>query len=403
MEYGEIFIGTFRTIWHHKRLWLFGILGQLIGALIGGIIGAVFSLRFLNSWFALMGSFIATNETSNEPMKQFFSQFVAWWGLFACLLFIVGLASYIVDLIMRGAIIGEAGIAWSGGATNTRRGLSTGAGRAVTIFVLDLLWRVPMAIIIGGAYAAALIAFIAGIAGLSRQANAGGGAAAVILGICGMVCCLVVLGLLIAAFVGIFQPLMYQSAVQGRRSIGEAIAEGWRLARTHMGPLFIFWILILLVGLAGGLLVQLVAQPLSLAWSGSLMGWMTQVMQSAQSGGTPVIPPMPAINSGFFLIMVLGLALAGLIVNSFVATFNLTLYAAVYRRLTGGTLTYRTPPTAPVLPPGPATEAVPPTVTSTSEQPTEPAAGSQIYEGPDLGVTVPDEPAAPDEEHRPLA
>jgi hypothetical protein len=405
MDYGEIFIGTFRTIWRHKRLWLFGILGQIIGAVIGGIIGAAFSLRFLNSWFSMMSSFMGTNESSAQFMQGLLSQFFAWWGVFACLIFLVGLANYVVDLIMRGAIIGEAGIAWGGGATDTRRGLRTGANRAISIFVLDLLWRVPLAIIIGGVSAATLIAFIGGVAGLSRQSGNGGGGAAFLLGICGAACCLVVLGLLIAAFIGIFQPLMYQSAVQGRRSIGEAIAEGWHLAASHLGPLFIFWILVLLVGLVAGLLVQIVAQPLSLAWSGSLTAWIAQVMQSAESGRPPALPPMPAINSGLFLLMIMLTALVGLVVNSFAATFNLTMYAAVYRRLTGGTLAYKAPP-APLLPAESAPQATPAELAGTPVEPAEPAApagSAQIDAGTDLGLSVPDEPVPPADENRPLA
>ena len=33
MEYGSIFVDTWRTIWREKRLWLFGLLGYFSGAI----------------------------------------------------------------------------------------------------------------------------------------------------------------------------------------------------------------------------------------------------------------------------------------------------------------------------------------------------------------------------------
>jgi hypothetical protein len=222
-----------------------------------------------------------------------------------------------------------------------------------------LLWAVPILIIFGGAYVAGLIAWIATIGGLASTKNQSAAGMGALLGFCGFFCCLFLLGILIAMVVGIFQPLMYQSAVQGRRRLGRAASEGWTLARQHVGSMFIFWLLTILIAIAGRLVTALVGYPLSAAVWGNYLAWITSVMQNTESHA-PYFPlAFPAIAPSVMWGALLAEGVVGLLFYSFMQTFALTMYAAVYRHFVGAPLVLN-PPTQPL--PGPATRPGTPTL-----------------------------------------
>ena len=69
----------------------------------------------------------------------------------------------------------------------------------------------------------------------------------------------------------VFAPLMYQSAVAGRRGLGAAISEGWRMAQANLGAMIIFAILLWVCGIVLEMLVSVRHLPFSLPW---MAGWM---------------------------------------------------------------------------------------------------------------------------------
>ncbi len=228
MPYGDIFVGTFQTIWRHGRLWLYGLLGNALM-----VIG---SLVFSASMFAFMTSVLRPTRLPPAISSPFSSAAGALLVGGMCAGILLWLASYVLNLYMRAATICEAAAAWAGSATDTRRGLRNGRTRIIYLFVLDLLWAVPILVILVGTYVVGLIAWIGAIGGLASTRNQSAAGVGALLGFCGFFCCLFLLGIAIAMVVGIFQPLMYQSAVQGRRSLGRASSEGWALAASTSGP-----------------------------------------------------------------------------------------------------------------------------------------------------------------------
>ncbi|PKO22037.1 MAG: hypothetical protein CVU38_11560 [Chloroflexi bacterium HGW-Chloroflexi-1] len=326
MSYGEVFAGTFRTIWRHKRLWLFGLLGVLLVAIGNGVyMGSVFSWQ--GRWFRLMGETIDRPGGPDALAGQMLRDMVwLWVGL--GVLAVAALASYAVNLVMRGATIDEAAIAWRGGRSETGRGLRAGLARAIHLFVIDLLWWAPGVLFIGGGYVLGILVFTVGI-GASGQSR-GGEPVFALFGVLGLLCCPFLLIVIYALFNGIFAPLMYQSAVAGRRELGAAIKEGWRLARGHLGPMFIFWLLILGVSLVWGLLLSIVILPLNLPWLGSWAG----MMKDAMNGVSPSFTGFANLKSSAWVMAGAAQVLSTLLYASFIQTFNLTMYAEVYRRLT---------------------------------------------------------------------
>jgi hypothetical protein len=329
MPFGELFTGTFGQIWRHKRLWLFGLLGLALTS-IGLLVYQVFQYRWQSAWLASMGDL-----TKNPGMlpDQYFGAMMSslvwlWVGMGIWLL--VGLLGYIVNLVMRGATMSEAAVAWGGGRTKTGRGISTGAGRAAYVFVLDLLWLLPGLLLACGGVGA-FGAVVAAVVAASNGGREAGGA--FVLALITALCCLFCLALLVGLLSMVFAPLMYQSAVAGRRGLGAAIGEGWRMAQANLGAMIIFAILLWVLNIALGMLVSMLTFPFMLPWLSSWMQNVSGMMESASRGIPPQMPQFG--NSGWLLVATLVSALLTWLTTSFMQSFRLTLYAGVYRHLGG--------------------------------------------------------------------
>ena len=84
--------------------------------------------------------------------------------------------------------------------------------------------------------------------------------------IIGGLCCVFCLALFVGLLSTVFAPLMYQSVVAGRRGLGVAIGEGWRMAKANLGAMIIFAILLWVLNIALGMLVSLLSFPFMLPW-----------------------------------------------------------------------------------------------------------------------------------------
>jgi hypothetical protein len=342
MPYGEIFMGTFAQMWRHKRLWLFGLLGVLISS-VGLAIYQLFQARWQSDWFGMMERMAENPDVFPQGLASNMLSKMAWLWAGLGLLLLCTLLGYVVNLIMRGATMNEAAIAWSGGSTQTGRGISVGAGRAVYLFLIDLLWLLP-GIILGCGGALGLTVLLLG-AGSASDSNGATGAfvLAFLASICGVAC----LGLLIALFAGVFSPLMYQSAVVGRRGLGQAVGEGWRLAQANLGAMIILVLLLFMLGILVNIVVSVLSLPLLVPWMGSFMSGMSRAAEGA-SRYEPFA--MPQFRSGWVAVAGLWSGLLAWLSTGFLQSFRLTLYAEVYRQLTG--ISAAVVPAAPAPPPG---------------------------------------------------
>ncbi len=255
---------------------------------------------------------------------------------------VVGLVGYIVNLVMRGATMNEAAVAWDGGRTKTGRGVSAGAGRAVYVFVLDLLWLLPGLLLACGGVSA-FAAVIAAAVAASNGGNEAGGA--FVLTIIVALCCVFCLALFVGVLSAVFAPLMYQSAVAGRRGLGAAISEGWQMAKANLGAMIIFAILLWVLNIVLGMLVSLLTVPFTLPWLGSWMRGFSGMMESAGRGIPPQMPQFG--NMGWLLVATLVSGFLTWLTASFMQSFRLTLYAGVYRHLGGRSDAVEPEPLAP--------------------------------------------------------
>ena len=379
MPFGELFTGTFGQIWRHKRLWLFGLLGLALTS-IGLMVYQVFQYRWQSGWLTTMGDLMRNPGMMPERYFNTMMSSMVWLWVGMGIWVIVGLFGYIVNLVMRGATMNEAAIAWGGGRTKTGRGVSTGAGRAAYVFVLDLLWLLPGLLLACGGIGAFAAVFAAAAA--SDGGNDAGGVFA--LTILTALCCLCCLALLVGLLSTVFAPLMYQSAVAGQRGLGAAIREGWRMAKANLGAMIIFAILLWVVNIALGMLVSLLTFPFMLPWLSSWMQNFSGMMDSASRGMPPAMPQFG--NMGWLFAATLVSALLTWLTASFMQSFRLTLYAGVYRHLGGQSVPVEPQP----LPltddaaPAPFLAEAPSEVGAADAPPIEPAE-----------ITVPDEAIEP--------
>ena len=325
MPYGEIFISTFKTIWRHKRLWLFGLLGTLLVSLGGGIQQAM-AMSWQRQWLGPLKPFPGPEgPPGGSPLTAMAG---LWTGL--GILCLAGVIGYVINLVMRGATISEAAIAWRGEPTKTRRGLNVGLNRGVYLFLIDLLWAVPGAILIGGPYVLGLVVILA----TEGPADSEAGMPA-LLSVCGLMCCVSLIALVYGVFKGIFAPLMYQSAVRRQHHLGAAIKEGWNLARANLGSMFVFWLLVFAMMMGLNLVVFAISSalmwPAMMRWMGPWPDIMQELMPAAD---LTLSPPGPGSAARLYLAACVQTVL-GWLTSSFMQTFSLTLYAEVYRRSSG--------------------------------------------------------------------
>ena len=375
MPFGELFTGTFGQIWRHKRLWLFGLLGLALTS-IGLLVYQVFQYRWQSGWLTTMGDLTKNPGMMPERYVSTLMSSMVWLWVGMGIWLIVGLLGYIVNLVMRGATMNEAAVAWGGGRTRTGRGLSAGVGRGVYVFLIDLLWLLPGLLLGCGSL---------GVFGtiLAADAASNGGNEASVLAILFAMCCICCLALLAGLLYTVFAPLMYQSAVAGRRGLGAAISEGWRMAKANLGAMIIFVILLWVLNIALGMLVSLLTFPFMLPWLSSWMQNFSGMMESASRGMPPAMPQFG--NMGWLFAATLVSALLTWLTASFMQSFRLTLYAGVYRHLGG-----RGEPVDPE--PLPADDSTPAPLLAASPTETESGAGSPAEP---TEITVPDEAIEP--------
>ncbi len=146
---------------------------------------------------------------------------------------------------------------------------------------------------------------------------------------------------------------MYQSAVVGRRGLGQAIGEGWRLAQANLGAMIILVLLLFVLGILVNIVVSVLSLPLLVPWMGSFVSDMSRAAEGA-SGYGPFA--MPQFRSGWVVVAGLWSGLLTWLSIGFLQSFRLTLYAEVYRQLTGTSAAVV--PAAPAPPPGDITVPV---------------------------------------------
>lgn len=326
MHYGDIVGQTVRVIWRNKILWAFGVIGLVLTITTYSLYAAAIlaGQQWLMGMMAdLAASPAAMEDGATRAMGSAMLLFLGGIGL----VLLLALAGYVINLVMRAATIDQARQAWEGHAPAFAAGLRTGARQLLRLFLLDLLWFLPMLavtlLVIGGA----ATAFVGSMGALQNESAAG--FMSFMTAFIGLICSVYCVIFVMAAVKAVLAPMMVQSLIQRQAGLGAAIRDGWNLARNNLGVMIIFALVMLGGYLAVYTLMQVAGMPLSFV---VMSGYMSNI-NALMAGAAPQVSPVSGLG---MLFGVLVMALVMLAAASFFQTYGLVMYAQVYRELTMG-------------------------------------------------------------------
>ncbi|OGO49371.1 MAG: hypothetical protein A2Z30_03640 [Chloroflexi bacterium RBG_16_64_43] len=242
MEYGEVLSRSWKTVWKHKVLWIFGILAGCVGGNGGGSSGGG-----SNTGYEVSGGDLppAMQQYVNE-----FGQMIAetpWWVFVLIGLGILALAALFIYLGFTGriALIRGSRMADEGAE---RLGFSELFSASAHYF-----WRVfGLNLLVGLVIGLALLIFV-----ISMFFLAIGTLGVALLCLLPIACVVFIL----AWIVSVVLQLANVALVSDDLGIMDGLRRGWETARANVGPVLV---MALILGIGGWLAGLLIALPVIL-------------------------------------------------------------------------------------------------------------------------------------------
>jgi len=234
MDYFGIIKRAFQVTWKHKSLWLFGFLSALFQG--GSRVNYQFDSQDIQP---------AKVRGLERIVENLFTPLVIVVLIIVILLAIV--LSIVVSFLSQAALIGMVDDVEKRGHTSVNEGFSRGWSNWLSLFGINLSIWIPFSI-----FAILLVILLIGpsVASFIFQ-QVVLGIVLVIIGI------LVLLALLIPTGIGLslIEIIAQRSRVIQKRGIFESVGEGYNLIRSNLGTVFVFWLIMLLVGMAVGVVM----------------------------------------------------------------------------------------------------------------------------------------------------
>lgn len=233
MDYGNILSRAWQIVWQNKFMIVLGFLAALGSSGGGG--GGGRNMSFDNS------DFEAFPDVANQA-EAFFTEF---WPLLlaaACFFFLLGLVLWVIGLAAQGGLIHAAARLDAGEKLTfgeAFRGGWSKIGRLIGMALLLILPFVLFALVIGG-----LVFAIVGASLFSGGEGLEAVGVLTIFAICGMICLIFPLTLLI---IGIYAYAQRGIMLQDL-GIGESISHGWHILRTHLAETIVLGLIFMVIG-----------------------------------------------------------------------------------------------------------------------------------------------------------
>jgi hypothetical protein len=321
MDYDKVIGQGFAAVWRHKSLWALGCAGVALAALGSGLSSA-FQLNWqAGLWQTFLSSLGALEaEMTPQEAEEFFRTFMgSMVGMYAMagVAMLMAFFSYLVSLVIRGAIIDQAASSAMTGTADWRQGLRAGLNRAPYVFLIDMLWWLLSIVLVGGFVLCGALGMMGSIAATTDQAgepNIGVFFASII----GFFCLFLIVGLIYGLTHGLLAPMMYQHTVQRRAGVFESIGAGWRIALDNLGPMFVLLIVSFLLTV--------------LLWAGTgIFSWTLAGLGMSFSFAQPLGAVPGLLRLGLFLLAGLAYAVVYTLLGGFVEAVRLSIYAHAYQ------------------------------------------------------------------------
>lgn len=241
MDYGGILKRSWEIIWRHKILWLFGFFA-----------GAGGGFNFNSN----TGDFGRGDSTRyGRAVTEWVQANVALIIAVAIAVFVVAVVMWVLSIAARGGLVYLVAEADEERPVVGGTGWRTGFQYWGRTFLIGFLLALPILVVVTLGAVIAIVAIVGAGAGVG---DAGAGVAA-LFGVCGL---LVVVFLVLIPYIivaGVLNELGIRYGILDDLPAFEAIGRGWADLRRTFGPVAIMWLLALVVSIAFGILIAIVA------------------------------------------------------------------------------------------------------------------------------------------------
>ncbi len=316
MNYTEIIKRAARITWRYKVLWVLGILLALSGGGGGG--GSGSGMNFSGGGNGGGGMAPPEFPTWSPPDPGVIAGIV----LLCCsLLLVLIVVMTIVQYVARTGLYRAVDqIEESGAAPSWREGLRLGwNNRAVRMFLLDLL--VGIATFVG-----IVVLFLVAASPLLLLLFKNE-AVSIFAGIAtaGLMLLAILLTVAAVAVISALQQFWRRQIALDDRTVGEALSLGTQMARRKAGDVAIFWLLMVVIGIAFAIVLIPLVIGLSLLGGGIGFGLGYAVYTLTNSAGWAVLAGLP-----IFLVI---LSIPLILVQGVYLVFESSAWTLVYRDL----------------------------------------------------------------------
>jgi len=245
VDYFGILKKAWEITWRYKVLWVLGL--------------------FAGSTSGLSSS---TRDVFRQQYDQGSQQGADWFGnwvgqspaifiAIAGVLGVVALVLWVVSVAAQGGLVRGVDDAASGRTPVLRDAWSAGFAKWGRVFMLSFVLGIPVAVVIAIMVAAFVALGIGGAAGGDQAAGA-----AIVGGLCFVLPLFVIIIVALSLALGIVFQLALRYAVLQDVTFGQAIKRGWNDLWAKRGAV-VFWLVMLLPGIAYSVIVGIVSLPLA--------------------------------------------------------------------------------------------------------------------------------------------
>lgn len=317
MDLSYVLRRAWEILWRHKTLWLFGFIVSL------GTVGARASVGSRGVWERAARELPPELERITLDFLSSPYLVVATVAL-ALLAVVVSTGLTLLGALGRAALVDQVRAAEEHGVVELRAGWRAGTHHLWLVFLLRLLFGLPVALVTLVGILPATIGILVALVERQRPELA---IASLFLMPLTIIACLipaVCLAVLLSAPLNVLLRLATRSCVLEGRSVRDGIARAWMMLREHIGLMTLLWAVQLLATIVTMIVVGL---PLMAVGFGLL--------------AVALVTSLVSLLLSIALALVAGLLmwLVGAAIYGVVETYASTMWTLAYRELTGLGLT----------------------------------------------------------------
>jgi len=246
MDYLDILKRAWNITWRYKALWVLGFFAAAAGGSGGGGNPASYSTG-AEDW----------SPGAMEPFFDWMAQNWVYLAIVGTALFFVGVIYWVLSIAAQGGLVHAVNEAAEGRQPSLGPAWRVGFSKWGRVFMISFVLGLPL-VVLGMAMVAMLLASGFSAFSLTQGENAAGGA------LVGFMCCgfplFLVLMVAGALIISILVQLAVRYGVLADFTFGRAIVQAWNDLWAKKGA-FVFWLVMLLPGMAYGLVALLFLLP----------------------------------------------------------------------------------------------------------------------------------------------